>query len=178
MNVIHPPTTAAQVTAHREVAAASAEPRQQFITFTLGVEEYGVDIMMVREIKGWTEATTLPQSPPHVRGVINLRGVIIPIIDLRARFGKGVTDPTPMHVVIIVKTGTRTNGLLVDTVSDIISAEPSSVRPVPEMGIRTEENFLDGLVALEQRMVTLVSLERLLGGDGGNCPTSDGRLSE
>lgn len=174
----HPPSTAASAAALQEAAAASAEPMQQFITFTLGAEEYGVDIMMVREIKGWTEATTLPQSPPHVRGVINLRGVIIPILDLRARFGKGTTQTTPMHVVIIVKTGERTNGLLVDAVSDIISVKPGAVRPVPEMGILAEENFLDGLVALDQRMVTLVSLERLLGSDGGGCTSTEGRLSE
>jgi purine-binding chemotaxis protein CheW len=138
-------------------------PTQQFITFTLGAEEYGVDIMQVREIKGWTEATALPKSPPHVRGVVNLRGVIVPILDLRARFGMGRTAPTPMHVVIIVKTGARTNGLLVDAVSDIVSVDPAAVRPVPDMGIQAEENFLDGLVALGPRMVTLVALDRLLG---------------
>lgn len=155
------------------MAGAAATPIQQFITFTLGAEEYGVDIMLVREIKGWTEATALPKSPPHVRGVINLRGVIIPILDLRARFGLGATVPTPMHVVIIVNIGARTNGLLVDTVSDIVSVEPHAVRPVPDMGIPNAENFLHGLVALNDRMVTLVSLPNLLKSDH---PTAEGRL--
>jgi len=168
MNASHP--SAALTT------AAAPKPAQQFITFTLDAEEYGVDIMMVREIKGWTEATALPKSPPHVRGVINLRGVIIPILDLRARFGLGTTKPTPMHVVIIVSTDARTNGLLVDAVSDIVSVDPGSVRPVPDMGILAEENYLDGLVALDQRMVTLVSLERLLGGHGGDCPAIEARM--
>jgi purine-binding chemotaxis protein CheW len=96
-----------------------------------------------------------------VRGVINLRGIIVPIFDLRARFGMGLTNPTKMHVVIIVAAGTRTIGLLVDTVSDIISVDPKAIRPVPEMGLPIDDQFLDGLVALDERMVTLVSLAGL-----------------
>jgi purine-binding chemotaxis protein CheW len=142
---------------------AAGENTQQFITFTLGAEEYGIDIMVVREIKGWTDTTMIPNAPAHVRGVINLRGVIVPIFDLRARFGVGLTVPTSMHVVIIVAAGSRTIGLLVDTVSDIISIDPKSIRPIPEMGLPTEDQFLDGLVAMENRMVTLVSLAGLFG---------------
>jgi purine-binding chemotaxis protein CheW len=141
--------------------AAAGENTQQFITFTLGSEEYGIDIMVVREIKGWADTTMIPNAPTHVRGVINLRGVIVPIFDLRARFGMGLTVTTTMHVVIIVAAGTRTVGLLVDTVSDIISVDPKAIRPVPEMGLPKEDQFLDGLVALEDRMVTLVSLAGL-----------------
>ena len=143
--------------------AAVGEDTAQFITFTLGAEEYGIDIMVVREIKGWTDTTMIPNAPAHVRGVINLRGIIVPIFDLRARFGVGLTVPTAMHVVIIVAAGTRTVGLLVDTVSDIISVNPKAIRPVPEMGLPTEDQFLDGLVAIENRMVTLVSLAGLFG---------------
>ena len=143
---------------------AGSENTQQFITFTLGAEEYGIDIMVVREIKGWTDTTMIPNAPAHVRGVINLRGVIVPIFDLRARFGMGMTTPTKMHVVIIVAAGKRTIGLLVDTVSDIISVDPKAIRAVPEMGLPTDDQFLDGLVALEDRMVTLVSLAGLFGG--------------
>jgi purine-binding chemotaxis protein CheW len=142
---------------------AAGENTQQFITFTLGAEEYGIDIMVVREIKGWTDTTMIPNAPAHVRGVINLRGVIVPIFDLRARFGVGLTLPTSMHVVIIVAAGSRTVGLLVDTVSDIISIDPKSIRPIPEMGLPTEDQFLEGLVAIENRMVTLVSLAGLFG---------------
>jgi purine-binding chemotaxis protein CheW len=142
---------------------ANGENTKQFITFTLGPEEYGIDIMVVREIKGWTDTTMIPNAPTHVRGVINLRGIIVPIFDLRARFGMGLTTPTKMHVVIIVAAGTRTIGLLVDTVSDIISVDPKAIRPVPEMGLPTDDQFLDGLVALEDRMVTLVSLAGLFG---------------
>jgi purine-binding chemotaxis protein CheW len=147
----------------------AGENVQQFITFTLGAEEYGIDIMVVREIKGWTDTTMVPNAPVHVRGVINLRGVIVPIFDLRARFGMGLTTPTQMHVVIIVAAGTRIIGLLVDTVSDIISVEPKAIRPVPEMGLPADDHFLDGLVALEDRMVTLVSLAGLFGTRGSEA---------
>jgi purine-binding chemotaxis protein CheW len=147
---------------------AVSENAHQFITFTLGQEEYGIDIMVVREIKGWTETTTIPNAPAHVRGVINLRGIIVPIFDLRARFGVGVTVPTSMHVVIIVAAGTRTVGLLVDTVSDIISVDPKEIRDVPEMGMPMEDQFLEGLVAIENRMVTLVSLAGLFGMSTGS----------
>ncbi len=143
------------------------ESPHQFITFTLDALEYGVDIMQVREIKGWTETTALPQAPHYVRGVINLRGIIVPILDLRARFGMGATVPTTMHVVIIVITGTRTTGLLVDAVSDIITVEPETIRPVPRMDdLSTEDSFLNGLVALDDRMVTLVSLDGVIGSAG------------
>jgi purine-binding chemotaxis protein CheW len=135
---------------------------RQFITFTLGAQEYGVDILLVREIKGWTETTSLPQAPPHVRGVINLRGIIVPIFDLRARFGLGPTTPTRMHVVIIVIAGGRTTGLLVDAVSDILSVSPDQVRPVPEFGTDVDAQFLEGLVSLDERMVTLVRLDGLI----------------
>lgn len=149
-------------------SAAIGENAHQFITFTLGDAEYGIDIMVVREIKGWTETTMIPNAPAYVRGVINLRGIIVPIFDLRARFGVGVTVPTSMHVVIIVAAGTRTVGLLVDTVSDIISVDPKEIRDVPDMGMPTEDQFLEGLVAIENRMVTLVSLAGLFGMSPGS----------
>lgn len=137
------------------------EPTLQFITFTIDAAEYGIDIMVIREIKGWIATTTIPNAPSYVRGVINLRGIIIPIFDLRDRFGMGLTAPTEMHVVIIVDIGTRTVGLLVDTVSDIIAIAPTDIRPIPEMGMAAEAHFLEGLAALGDRMVTLVSLDGL-----------------
>ena len=143
--------------------AGLSEASNQFITFTLGEEEYGVDIMAVREIKGWSATTSIPHAPGFIRGVINLRGIIVPILDLRARFDMEVTTPTPTHVVIIIMIGERTTGLLVDTVSDIISVSPDAIRPIPPMGTGTQENLLTGLVALNDRMVSLVSLDNLLG---------------
>ncbi len=141
----------------------AAGPTQQFITFTLDDAEYGVDIMAVREIKGWSQTTAIPNAPRFINGVINLRGIIVPIMDLRARFGMASVRPTPMNVVIIITTGTRTTGLLVDTVSDIISVPPDAVRPIPDMGSGARETLLAGLVALNERMVSLVSLHFLIG---------------
>jgi len=134
----------------------------QFITCALDAAEYGIDIMAVREIKGWSETTVIPHAPAWIRGVINLRGVIVPILDLRARFGMPLTVTTPMHVVVIIQCGARTTGLLVDAVSDIISVGPEEVRPVPEVGTGAPASLLTGLVPLERGMVALVSLESLL----------------
>ncbi len=137
----------------------------QFITFTVGGEEFGVDIMSVKEIKGWTEAIAIPKSPEYVRGVINLRGIIVPIFDLRARFGQGRTELSKSQVIIIVTVGTRIIGLLVDGVSDILTVGEDSIRPVPDVGLGKDDAFLNGLVAIEDRMVTLISLGALFAGN-------------
>ncbi len=144
------------------ITAQGAGPDRQFITCTLGEAEYGIDIMAVREIKGWIETTAIPHAPPWIRGVINLRGIIVPILDLRARFDQGTTTPTPMHVVVIIQTGSRTAGLLVDAVSDIIAISSDDIRPVPDIGADAPESLLAGLVPLERGMVALVSLDQLL----------------
>ncbi len=157
-------------------AGVAAEDNNQFITFTLCEQEYGVDIMAIREIKGWTETTSIPHAPGFIRGVINLRGIIVPIMDLRARFGMELVIPTRMHVVIIITIGTRTTGLLVDAVSDIITVAPASIRPVPDMGSGDGANLLTGLVALDDRMVSLVSLERLIGSSIADPLAAETRL--
>ena len=105
--------------------AAGAEGQIEFISFSIGEDQYGVEITAVREIKGWTSITHLPRQPDYVRGVLNLRGVMVPIIDLRCRFGQGTTDATPMHVVIIVQIGDKSVGILADRVLDIVSFERS-----------------------------------------------------
>ncbi|NKC31265.1 chemotaxis protein CheW [Roseomonas sp. BU-1] len=152
---------------HGPVAGFGAAPGAagnagQFITCTLDDAEFGIDIMAVREIKGWTDTTAIPHAPPWMRGVINLRGVIVPILDLRARFGMAQTQATRMHVVVIIQAGTRLAGLLVDAVSDIIAVAPEEVRPVPEIGAAAPERLLCGLVPRERGMVALVSLDHLL----------------
>jgi purine-binding chemotaxis protein CheW len=144
---------------------------RQFITFTVGAEEFGVDIMAVKEIRGWGETTPLPNAPPYVRGVINLRGSIVPIYDLRTRFGQGVTETTRTHVVIIVTVGSRIAGLLVDGVSDILSVGGGEIAPVPDLDAHADTAFLAGLVALEGRMVTIIAVDELLrGGDADPSP--------
>lgn len=143
-------------------AARSAAAPTQFISFAIGDDQYGVDIMAVREIKGWSEITHLPKQPEYVRGVLNLRGVIVPIIDLRCRFGQGVTEATPLHIVIIVQVGSRPVGLLADRVLDIVSFEPTQVQPVPRIAQASRVDFLSGLVTVDGAMIALIDLNNLL----------------
>jgi purine-binding chemotaxis protein CheW len=142
-------------------ARASALP-SQLISFAIGEDQYGVDIMAVREIKGWTDITHLPKQPDYVRGVLNLRGVIVPIIDLRCRFGQGLTEATPLHIVIIVHIGSKPVGLLADRVLDIVSLDESQIQPVPRIAQSQRINFLSGLVTIEGAMIALIDLSNLL----------------
>lgn len=137
---------------------------RQFISFTIGDEEYGVDIMAIREIKGWTVSTELPNTPPYIRGVINLRGAIVPILDLRARFGRGVTVTSPRHVIIVVAVGSRVAGILVDAVADILAVSADEIQPPPQIE-RTDIGFLTGLVTVEGRMVALLDLDHVFAFD-------------
>ena len=134
----------------------------QFISIAIGDDQYGVDIMAVREIKGWSEITHLPKQPDYMRGVLNLRGAMVPIIDLRCRFGQGVTEATPLHVVIVVQIGPRMVGLLADRVLDIISFEASQVQAVPRVTEASRLDFLSGLVTIESGMIALIDLPHLL----------------
>lgn len=133
----------------------------QFLSFTIAKEEYGVDILDVREIKGWIEPTRLPNAPAYVRGVTNLRGTMVPVFDLRARFGLGATEPTRLHVIIIVAVERRIVGMLVDAVSDILTVRQEQVQPAPETERAIDADFLKGLVSVDGRMVALLTLERL-----------------
>lgn len=130
---------------------------RQFISFTIGDEEYGADIMAIREIKGWTETTVLPNTPPYIRGVINLRGAIVPILDLRARFTGELTAAGPRHVIIVVAVGSRVAGILVDAVADIIAIAADAIQPVPQLETAAA-GFLAGLVNVDGRMVALLDL--------------------
>jgi purine-binding chemotaxis protein CheW len=134
----------------------------QFISFAIGGDQYGVDIMAVREIKGWSEITHLPRQPDYMRGVLNLRGAMVPIIDLRCRFGQGVTEATPLHVVIVVQIGPRMVGLLADRVLDIISFEASQVQAVPRVTLASRLDFLSGLVTIDSAMIALIDISNLL----------------
>ena len=142
--------------------AVAAHDISQFISFTIGAESYGVDIMAVREIKGWSEITRLPEQPDYVRGVLNLRGAIVPIVDLRCRFGQGYTEPSAFHVVIIVQIADQLVGLLADRVSDIVSVDPTTVRPVPNIGHDERLGFLTGIATIENSMIGIIELSRLL----------------
>jgi purine-binding chemotaxis protein CheW len=159
--------TSRSTLAHRTSSDAGAATGglAQLISFAIGDDQYGVQITAVREIKGWSQITHLPKQPEYVRGVLNLRGIMVPIIDLRCRFGEGLTEATPLHIVIVVQVESRIVGLLADRVSDIISFEPSQIQPVPRVSRNSRCEFLAGLVTVDSAMIALIDLANLLSND-------------
>jgi purine-binding chemotaxis protein CheW len=146
--------------------AAGDAGQMQFISFSIGEDQYGVDIMSVREIKGWSDVSNLPKQPDYVRGVLNLRGVIVPIVDLRLRFGQGQTAATASHIVMIVQIEQRLVGLLADRVLDIVSIGGAKIQPVPKISSSMRVDFLSGLVTVEGSLIALIDLPNLLSGAG------------
>ncbi|WP_419318854.1 chemotaxis protein CheW [Caulobacter sp. ErkDOM-E] len=142
-------------------AVASTE-RRELISFRVGDQEYCVNIMAVREIRGWSPATALPQTPGYMRGVINLRGAVLPIMDLAARLGMPMVEPTVRSVFIVVQAGDRTVGLLVDAVSDILSINDDMVQATPDVACETVRSFVRGIISIEERMISEISLDRIL----------------
>lgn len=162
MNVTSPPAGIGQ-SGQVELSAADSESSAvQLISFAIGDEQYGVDIMAVREIKGWTEIMPLPGQSEYVRGVLNLRGAIVPIVDLRCRFGQGLTKAGPLHICIIVQIGEKPIGLLADRVLDIVSLDASEIKPEPRVTQSQRVSFLSGLVTTETGMIALIDLPNLL----------------
>lgn len=145
----------------------------QYITFKIDLEEYAVDIMAVREIKAWVPSTSLPNSPKYVRGVINLRGLIVPIFDLRARFGQGETEVGERHVMVIVNVDERNIGMLVDAVSDIFSCNEKDIQPVPEMDRTVDSEYLAGLVTVDGRMIAMLDIGKLFDLTGLPAPSAE-----
>ncbi|MCB2081890.1 MAG: purine-binding chemotaxis protein CheW [Hyphomicrobiales bacterium] len=147
-----------------EEEAEAIEENRQFLTFSVENSVYALDIMTVREIKGWTEATRIPNSPEYMRGVINLRGVVIPVYDLKCRFGNGTTEADDKNVVIYIAAGGRTLGILVDAVSDILTVKASQVRPAPSSSpdIDIDDAYVSGLIGLEENMVIVLDVEHLV----------------
>ncbi len=137
-------------------------PARELIAFRIGDQEFCVDIMQVREIRGWTTATPLPRTPAYMKGVINLRGAVLPIVDLGARLGLATAEPSARHVIMVVNQGHRTLGLLVEAVSDIINVTEDMVQPTPDVACDQVKTFVKGLFAIDGRMVSLISLERVL----------------
>lgn len=134
----------------------------ELLTFQVGGQEYAIDIMSVREIRGWSKATPLPHAPSFVRGVINLRGTVLTIVDLADRLGMGRTDTKERNVIIVVHTGVETVGLLVDAVSDILAVNKSELQPPPEMAADNEQAFVSALMIADERMVRILALSAAL----------------
>jgi len=136
--------------------------RRELISFRIGEQEFCVDIMAVREIRGWTPATPLPQSPAFINGVINLRGAVLPIMDLAARLGFATSVTSARSVIIVVKVGERMIGLLVDAVSDILMITDDMVQVAPDVACDRVRSFVRGLISIDSRMISLIALDRLL----------------
>jgi purine-binding chemotaxis protein CheW len=144
-----------------DIAQANGEALSQLITFRSGDQEFGADIMMIREIRGVMPMTPLPHSPDYVCGVVNLRGVILPVVDLKAMLGRGQTDTTATNVTVVIRCQGRSMGLLVDAVSDILTVNASQIQPTPEMSAVDEHRIVEGIAVVDERMVTILDLEKL-----------------
>lgn len=139
----------------------AARPRE-YLTFRLGEEEYGIDILKVQEIRGYEQPTRIANAPSFIKGVVNLRGVIVPIVDLRLKFNLGSAEYNDFTVVIILNLGSRVVGIVVDSVSDVMELSPEQIRPAPEVGSSVEADFITGLGTLNDRMLILIEIERLM----------------
>ena len=136
--------------------------KRELIAFRIGNQEFCVDVMSVREIRGWSPATPLPQTPDYMRGVINLRGAVLPIMDLASRLGLQSNEPSERSVIIVVRMGDRTIGLLVDAVSDILSVTQDMIQATPDVACDKVKSFVRGLITVEGRMISEIANERLL----------------
>ena len=134
---------------------------KEFLAFTLGQEEYGIDILRVQEIRGYEPVTRIANAPDFIKGVVNLRGIIVPVVDMRIKFSLGTPTYDQFTVVIILNIGGRVMGMVVDSVSDVTTLSPNQVRPAPEMGT-FDSDYLIGLGTLNERMLILVDIDKLM----------------
>jgi purine-binding chemotaxis protein CheW len=138
---------------------------KEFLAFTLGQEEYGIDILRVQEIRGYEQVTRIANAPEFIKGVVNLRGTIIPVVDMRIKFRLGTPTYDQFTVVIILNIGGRVMGMVVDSVSDVTTLTPEQVKPAPEMGTTFDSDYLIGLGTLNERMLILVDIDKLMSSD-------------
>jgi len=163
------------VEAQASADKAGAESSEQYLTFMLAGEEYGVDILRVQEIKGWDRVTRIPNTPPYVLGVINLRGAVVPIIDLRRRFGLEMIDFGPTTVVIVVRVAgereERTVGVVVDAVSEVYDVGAADTKPPPDVCGSIDTVFVKALATVGEKMLILLDMDRLIGNSIIDQPT-------
>jgi len=154
--------TALEVSSHSAIAAEAGI--REYLTFTLGAEEYGVDILKVQEIRGYDSVTRIPDAPDFIKGVINLRGTIVPVVDMRLKFKLGKAEYNEFTVMIILNISRRVVGMVVDGVSDVMQLTAEQIRPAPEFGGAINTRYITGLGTLDERMLILVDIERLMSG--------------
>jgi len=146
-------------------APATVQASSEYLTFTLGREEYGIEILKVQEIRGYDAVTRIANAPEFIKGVVNLRGIIVPIVDMRIKFNLGEAEYNQFTVVIILNVAGRVVGIVVDSVSDVIQLTPEQIRPAPDFSSSTfDTRYITGLGTIDQRMLILVDIERLLSG--------------
>ena len=149
---------------HATHAGTAATPIREFLAFKLGSEEYGIDILRVQEIRSYERPTRIANAPDFIKGVVNLRGVIVPIIDMRLKFRLGQATYDHFTVVIVLNIGRRVMGIVVDAVSDVITLTPEQLRPVPEFNAAIASDHLLAIGAVDERMLILVDIEKLMSG--------------
>ena len=154
--------TASQPSAGSAPLAVAATTLREFLAFKLGAEEYGIDILRVQEIRSYEAPTRIANAPAFVKGVVNLRGVIVPIVDMRLKFNLETVGYDSFTVVIVLKIGNRVMGMVVDAVSDVITLTPEQLRPVPEFNSAIASDHLLAISAIDQRMLILVDIEKLM----------------
>ena len=142
--------------------AAVRQAPSEFLAFKLGAEEYGIDIQKVQELRGYDAVTRIANAPEHIKGVVNLRGIIVPIIDMRIKFDLGEPTYDQFTVVIVLNVAGRIVGMVVDSVSDVITLVSEQIKPAPEMGSALDTDYLIGLGTLDERMLILVDIEQLM----------------
>jgi len=141
----------------------------QYLTFILGEEHYGVDILRVQEIKGYSAVTHIPNTPDHIKGVLNLRGTIVPIVDLRMKFGMEKIEPTMFTVIVVVVVRDRVMGIVVDAVSDVLNINKTDIQPPPNFGERVDTTFIQSIAKTGEKLITLLDID---------CVLSDGELAQ
>ena len=148
-----------------EEQATLTNEGKQYLSFDLSEEHYGVDILKVQEIKGYTAVTKIPNTPDYLKGVLNLRGTIVPIVDLRLKFGMGATEPTAFTVIVVVNVLDRVMGFLVDAVSDVLDFADKDIQAPPELGNKVDITFVSGIGNCNDRLITLLDIDRVMSDD-------------
>lgn len=137
----------------------------QFLTFTLGAEEYGIEILKVQEIKGYSAFTPIPNAPAYIKGVMNLRGTVVPVVDLRTKFAMNEAEYNQFTVVIVVTVGSRVFGLVVDAVSDVLNIPHEAIEATPRLGAEVDTSFMKGMAKANDKLIALLDIDQLLGED-------------
>lgn len=145
-----------------DIAKTEGGKVHELIAFRIGAQEFCVDVMSIREIRGWTAATPLPQSPTFVCGVINLRGTVLPIVDLAARLGFPPAEPTARHAIIVTQIGDQVVGLLVEGVSDIFTVADDNIQPTPDVASETARRLVRGIIPLDSRLISVIAIDSVL----------------